>query len=420
MAQSDHILPDSYRRITLGAAAAFIAVDLFAIALRRMRYPGDFDISIEFGRRFLLGEHLYRGGLHFPYLPSAAMFFAIFALMPKPLAFALFYAIAIICLWLTMWMLTTMVCGAGTSLHGHAWPIAALTLMLAAHYIIRDLDDGGPNLMLLALATAGIYYVWAGRDIAAAGCLGAAVAFKATAAIFIPFLLWKHRWRLAAFTSAASALWIALPMLRMGVANWWAHLREWAVSAAGFAAGFNAAAARYYGADNSDNQALKPAVAYLLNVHASILPASARIAGVAAALVLVGLFGWLTSRPYGAEPGERWLRESSALLIIAVLLAPVAWIQHLVLAIPALYLITADWFAGEEFGLFPKAAMSLYMIFALVLNRGLIGKARYMVLLNWRVQTLCMLVVLVVLMRRTCRGAPATHSTLMCDRVGAR
>ncbi len=96
----------------------------------------------------------------------------------------------------------------------------------------------------------------------------------------------------------------------------------------------------------------------------------------------------------------RWLRESSGLLLLAVLLAPIAWIQHLVMAIPALYLISADWFAGEDFGPGAKASMAVYAVLALVLNRSAIGKARYQVLLEYHVQTLCMLLVLGVLMRR--------------------
>ncbi len=395
MAKSARIPSDHVRRIASAAAAVFIAIDLVAVALRRMRYSGDFDVSMEFGRRFLAGRHLYQGGLHFPYQPAAAMFFSIFSLMPKPLAFLLFYSIAVICLWLVMRMLTAMVCGVDVDLRDRTWLIAAVTLMLAAHYIIRDLDDGGPNLMLLALATGGIYYAWAGRDVAAAACLGAAAALKVTAAIFIPFLLWKRRWRLAAWTIAAAALWIALPMLRMGAADWWMHQREWAVSAVGFAAGSNAAADRYYGASNLGNQALRPAVVYLLNARAGMVAAGT--AGTIAALVLLALFCALTARPYG-ERDRRWIRESSGLLIIAVLLSPVTWIQHLVLAIPALDLIAADYFAGDEFGILSKIALSLYVVFALVLNRGLIGKARYEDLLGWHVQTLCMLLILVVLM----------------------
>ncbi len=377
------------------ACAVIIAIDLTAIAMRRARYSGDFDISMEFGRRFVAGEHLYRGGLHFPYLPAAAMFFAPFAMLPKPLAFALFYCMAIACLWLTMRMLAAMASDVHPNLRERTWPIAAATLILASHYIIRDLDDAGPNLVLLALAMAGIHYARAGRETAAAAYFGAAAAFKATAALFIPFLIWKRRFRLAIFTMIGTGLWIGLPALRMGGANWWAHQREWLRSAAGFAAGYNAAAAHYYGAGNVGNQALRAAVSYLLITRLRVGPGAAHTAGVAAAAALMGIFGALTVRPYDRL---RWLRESGGLLIVALLLSPIAWIQHLVLAIPAIYLISAGYFAGEHFGPLPAAAMTLYAVLALILNRAVLGKVRYETLLKYHAQTLCMLLVLAVLM----------------------
>ncbi len=383
----------------------FIAIDLLAIALRRMRNSGDFDISMEFGRRFLTGQQLYQGGLHFPYLPTAAMFFSPFSAMPRPLGFLLFYAMAIAGLWLVMRMLTTMVCGAEPILRDRTGPIAVVTLILASHYIIRDLDDGGPNLVLLALAMGGIYCAWSGQEIAAAGSLGAATAFKATTGIFIPFLLWKRRWRLAVYTTIAAALWVALPILRMGPANWWTHQRQWVISAIGFAAGLNQAAARYYGESNSGNQALRPAVMHLVNTRLAVIPVSAPAVSAIMALILIGIFCGLTVRPYGERLGARWLRESSGLVILAVLLAPIAWLQHFVMAIPAIYLIVADWFADEDFNLSSKAAILLYIVFALLLNRGLLGKARYTALLEYHVQTLCMLMLFGVVMLRHVRSA---------------
>ena len=73
-----------------------------------------------------------------------------------------------------------------------------------------------------------------------------------------------------------------------------------------------------------------------------------------------------------------WLAEASGLLILAALLAPIAWVQHLVLAIPAIYLIVADWVAKRNFGVAAGAAMVLYIVLALLLNRTILGKARYL------------------------------------------
>jgi hypothetical protein len=409
-ADCDHKGPALNRRWYGAGAALFIAADLGAAMLRRQRYAGDFDISMEFGRRFAYRQHLYQGGLHFPYLPAAAMFFSPFSMLPRPLAFLLFYLAAIICLALVMRMLAAIVCRSPPALRERTWEIAAVTLVLAAHYIIRDLDDGGPNLILLALVTGGIYWAWAGRDLRAAGFLGAATAFKATAGIFIPFLIWKRRWRLAMYTAASTLVWLALPILRMGPADWWVHQREWIESAIGFAVGLNQAAAYYYGAGNSGNQSLRTAVIHLLDGRLGISP---RIAAIVAALILAAVFCWVTARPYAERMSTRWLRESSGLLLLAVLLAPIAWIQHLVVAIPALYLISADWFAGEDFGPCARASMAVYAVLALVLNRSVIGKARYQVLLEYHVQTLCMLLVLGVLMRRR-------NDELLKGELGAR
>lgn len=162
------------------------------------------------------------------------------------------------------------------------------------------------------------------------------------------------------------------------------HQREWFTSAAGFAAGFNQAASYYYGAGNADNQALRPAVAHR---RAGRLPAAwAGPVCQAFAIVAVAIFGWFTRRPYGGSLGPAWLREASALLILATLLAPIAWVQHLVLTIPAIYLFGA------------RVATVAFVLFALVLNREVLGKGRYLVLIDYRIQTLCMILILVVLM----------------------
>jgi hypothetical protein len=62
--------------------------------------------------------------------------------------------------------------------------------------------------------------------------------------------------------------------------------------------------------------------------------------------------------------------------------------------------------------------MLLYAIFALVLNREVLGKARYLVLMGYRLQTLCMLLILGVLIgpmrtwgRRRTFPYPALDST---------
>jgi len=67
--------------------AVMLAIHLGVTLQRRTHHAGDFDISREFGRRFLAGEDLYAGGLHYPYLPAAGLWFAPLALASATTAF---------------------------------------------------------------------------------------------------------------------------------------------------------------------------------------------------------------------------------------------------------------------------------------------------------------------------------------------
>ena len=57
--------------------AAALAVHAAVIVHRRQSHGGDFDVSRELGRRLLAHEALYADGLHYPYLPAAALAFAL-------------------------------------------------------------------------------------------------------------------------------------------------------------------------------------------------------------------------------------------------------------------------------------------------------------------------------------------------------
>ena len=387
----------SARALTV-TAIILVAADVIAVSLRRLHESGDFDISMEFGRRFLQGRYLYQGGLHFPYMPSAAMWFSVFARFPSPIAFGLSYGLAIAFLWMIMRILGRITVAAKLLQDDRVNLVIVITLALASHFIIRDLDDGGPNIILLGMIVAGVYLASRGQVAGGAICLGLATAIKATAGIFIPFLAWKRQPRLAIYTMVAAAFWILLPIIRMGPGSWWAHQREWFDSAIGFALGHNATVESFAGYHNVLNQALRPALIRLMAGRIGVTPARAVASGIG--LMVVGIFCWLTRHPYGNTMTSRWLVESSGLMILAVMMAPIAWVQHMVLVVPAIFLITAYWCSGRKFGIFASAAMAAYVVLALGLNRELLGKARYAMAQSYGVQTIAMLLVLGVLMSK--------------------
>ena len=137
-----------------------------------------------------------------------------------------------------------------------------------------------------------------------------------------------------------------------------------------------------------------PGYAPVLNLP----PAAAQIAVLAAMASLLAFFGWTTRRPYEAQKDPMWLRDSSALLIIALLLSPVTWIQHLVWLVPALYLIAMD--SRSKEGLSPPAkfAIALYVLLAVVLNYELLGRKNFSLFLTIHPFAIGMLLLLGILL----------------------
>ena len=405
------------RRAFVAVCLAVVVVQTVVVVHRRETHRGDYDVSREMGRRFLAGEHLYAGGLHYPYTPTAALSFAPLALVPPGVGLALRYAVAIAGLWLTLRMLRTLVGHRRRLDSGTVFAIEAITLVLAAQYIIRDLDDGGPHLLLLAMLVAGIHCVSRGWDALGATWFGLATVLKAPVGLMLPFLLWKRQWKVAAMArSRPPCFGLLLPMAWMEPASWWRHQEEWSRTALQSVLGNTQPGVRE-SEQRVQNQSLKLALTRYLVTYPDghplrrrppRVPVLWRLDARAADWVVKGgvlmlLLGcaWFTRRRYGSLDDPTWPLEGSAVLILALLLSPVTWTQHLVLIIPALYLVMVEGQAIRPLGSLASAGMWTYAVLALVLNRDTVGKELSLVLLSYHIHTLALLLVLaIVLLRR--------------------
>ncbi|MBP1777449.1 MAG: rane protein of unknown function, partial [candidate division NC10 bacterium] len=364
------------RRIFIGVCLVVVTAQAGVVTHRRERHIGDYDISREMGRRFLAGEHLYAGGLHYPYTPSAALSFAPLALVRPGLGLAIRYGAAVAGLWLTLRLLRVMV-GRGRRLDSATvLAVEVVTLVLGAQYILRDLDDGGPHLLLLTILVGGAYCVSRGRDVLGATWFGLATVLKAPAGLFLPFLLWKRQWKLAGLSVAAAILWTMLPMVWMGPASWWSHEVEWTRTALQSVLGHPTPGVQA-SEQRVQNQSLTLAVTrYLVTypdghplrvshpAYVSFLdldPEAARRVATGVVGILLLVCAWLMRRRYRGRDDPAWLLECSAVLILALLLSPVTWTQHLVFVVPALYLIAAEG-CGRSLGAAASAAMWAYAV----------------------------------------------------------
>ncbi len=403
------------KRCVIAACLAVIAVQWVVIMHRRAKGIGDFDVSREFGRRFLAREYLYAGGTHYPYMPSAAMYFAPLAIVNPTLGLALRYAGAVGGLWLTFHLLWIMVRDRAKRGSSTGFEIATLTSLLASQYIVRDLDDGGPHLILLAILVGGIYSVRRGRDVLGALWFGLATAMKAPSGLFLALFLWKRQWRLAAWASAATVFWIILPTVWMGPSSWWDHQWEWTRVAVGSALGDRAPVAEL-SEQRVQNQALRAALMrYLVRypeghplrlshpAYVSVLnlgPTMASRLTIGVMLGLLAMCAWRGRHRYDGPADPAWLLECSAVLILTLLLAPVAWLQHLVQIVPALYLTVAEHQTRRNLGRPVTTAMGVYIVLAVVLNRELLGRDVSLLLLSYHIHSIALLLVLGVLLLR--------------------
>ncbi len=250
-------------RWVLLACVVFAPIELTAKAISHTAAYGDFNVHRDFGKRFLDGTPLYRGGHCFNYMPISAMYYAPLALVPPPVASLGRTALAMACLVYCMHTLGAMIRGRARA---GPWPglaVAACAVLLCGQYVLRDFDDGGPHLIYLAMILGAMQAVRRGRDGWAAVGFGLAIALKMTPGLFLPFFVWKRRWRLAAYTTVATAAWIALPAVWMGPGSWWEHQDQWNRLALNvFASRMDRA--REVNEVRVQNQAFKPAVARLL------------------------------------------------------------------------------------------------------------------------------------------------------------
>lgn len=409
------------RLLVAGAAIVILGLHLAVVSHRRADQPGDFDVSREFGRRFVERTWLYAGGTHYVYQPAAAMFFAPLSLLPAHVAFGMRYAAAVACLWWLLRLLNRLAGRGQPGVRQREVTIALGVLLLGSHYVIRDLDDGGPHLILIAFAVAGLAASAGGRTARGACLLGLVAAVKPPYALLLAYFAWTRQWRLTGAFATAVIVWSVAPAVWMGLPAWWAHERAWVgevVSGPRASEmrpqnlGLRATVLRYVspGSMSVESPDGGSAVRGDVREPAAKLgrpsPVGELTAVLLQLLIVAGVF-LAVPRARGAPGDLSWVRGASAVLILSALLSPVTWVQHLVVALPALYLIVAEHVGSRRPGTGAVAAMIVYAILTLVFNREILGRELYVWLMAHGLHAVALLLLIGVLLRpRTTMSLP--------------
>ncbi len=331
--------------VRLGITLGLVGLLILAYGnLLRLDHPeGDFVNHREFGRRFLTHEFLYSNGLNIPYLPFWGMVHAPLAGLSCRTGFMVHLflgGIALLILLLLCWKMSQKNLFLKT--WQHLWVILA-TLLFLSRPIVRDFQDGGANLIVVALAWGAIASWCYRRPRWCAFLLGLAVALKSTSVLFLFYFVWKRQWRVALLTIAWVLALTVSPVLWQGgssysnhVLFWWRHVR----------AGVQSSDPNrgVLGQEEVRNLALRPTLGRLLGLP----PTQASIVIWGICLVLLVGCAWVFRRTSDRGSSLVCLHECAAVLLLMLLLSPITWNPHCVAAVPAIYLLLGSTLTRER------------------------------------------------------------------------
>lgn len=148
-----------FARLVKVSLAVAALVHGYIISFGRSFHFRDIDIHREIGRRFLTGDYLYANDYCYMYLPTTGIYFAPLLILERNPSLALRYAVAIGCLVLTTMLFHRMLCGTSDSRSWSRLLVGVGAGVLTLQFILNDLDDGGPHLILLGILTLSLIHI---------------------------------------------------------------------------------------------------------------------------------------------------------------------------------------------------------------------------------------------------------------------
>ena len=409
------------RACAIAGAAAVVGVIWAEIIVRR-EPVGDFPLHWRFGGRFLAGRYLYGDG-HDPYPPAWGLACAWLRSFPLHAAQVLAYPIGPAVLAGLTVLLDRLTRRSLPLDRASRFRVMALALVLASRFLIRELPECGPNLVMVALTWAGLACWRSRREGLGGACLGLAIALKCTPALFVPYFALKRQWRMVATTALFAAAFALAPAAWMGPASFAGHFRVWAGHCA---RGIGQAdpSVGVLGQEEVKNHALRPVLArFLMELPAGHLgridsrwrargldlsPAAAGVVIKAVlALLLIGV-GRAFRRPAWDRDDPAILWEAAGVSILILLLSPLTWRQHCVGAYPACYLIARTAIARRGLPRWAAWGLGVYAVGVIGLDRWVVGRSGTLLLDSWGVTTWSLVILLGVTLG--CRDLRAAES----------
>jgi hypothetical protein len=377
--------PDGQRWILRGVALFFI-IGFFSW----VRRDGDFRGYLQVGRLVLAHQHIYLDaptGLNTwpPLFSLLCVPLALLAKLTVYLARGVWLVLSFTCLLVSLRILARVVYGCELSLEPDrgrgaglslARPEVLVPLLLTLRYIMASFEYMQIDMLLFALALAGLYLQARERPAAGGALLGLAAALKVMPILFIPYLAYRRRWCAAACAALAAATFSLSPILVFGWTRFWGYLGVWygiVVHGWGSAQGNQSVFAMW---DRFIGHGLAPlAVAGIPGLESSGDPRVVALT-VASMLVVAAVAAW--SFRGGTRTGWEIVSEWSVVFIVSAIFGAVCWKHYLVVLLVPNTLLFALW-RSRDAGPRTRRAAAVILFVTFVLGAcsapGMLGKA---------------------------------------------
>jgi hypothetical protein len=409
-------------RIALIALAAVIVISQWVRVFDDFAQD-DFRLHWTFGQRFMAGEFLYQIG-HPPYPPFWGMVCAPLSLLPRRWSHVAAYTLGVASLGTLIVVLNRMTRRSLPLSRESLFWSTTVALALSSRFIIRELPECGPNLLMVALAWTSLALWKQGRDGLAGAVMGLAIAMKCTQALFVPYFVLKRQWKMVAATTACTLLFSVAPILRQGPALYRKHLTTWVINCANGLRSSDPSVG-VLGQEEVWNLSLRPTLArYLMHLppghkgrlatswRAQWLDLSPAVAGgmiKTGMLVLLAGIAWKFRRPVRDRDDESLLWEWAVISLLILLYSPLTWRQHCVGVVPAFYLIARIRAVRGGISRWMFVALGAYVFLVLVLDRGIIGRDNTRILDSFGATTWSLLLVMAVTLDLHARSIVAVN-----------
>lgn len=225
-------------------------------------------------------------------------------------------------------------------------PELLVPFLLALPFIVNNFELLQINMILFTMALLGLYLQANGREAAGGITIALAAAIKVMAIVFLPYLLYRKRWRAAFWMTAATLFFSFSPAFIIGWTRFWKDVASWRVALNATMGAGNSLQSVYSMWDRILGYGYIPFAV----PGTFLLPFSgARSAKLAWEItcVIVAVLGAIACRGT-PRPGSRWAQIEWALVFVAgTILSPLTRKPYLVVLLLPYALLFAAWHAVD-------------------------------------------------------------------------